>query len=87
MSGGQVRRLALARALLCNPDVLVLDEPTAGLDAASALRVSNAISRCTMERIVLVATHRQALISKADVVLHVAGGTIMPFLQHKATLA
>ncbi|MCH4091986.1 thiol reductant ABC exporter subunit CydD [Acetobacter sp.] len=76
LSGGQVRRLALARALIREPDILLLDEPTAGLDPDSEQRVMDAIRRCVEGRIVIVSTHRQVLMKGADRLLAVEGGTI-----------
>lgn len=74
LSGGQIKRLALARALLRNPDILCLDEPTSDLDPASALRVAHAIRRCAANRIVLVATHHADMVALADQCLHISGG-------------
>ena len=71
LSGGQMRRLALARALLHEPDVLILDEPTAGLDPTSTQRVSEAIKSCAKGRIVIAATHQSELLTRADVVYHI----------------
>lgn len=74
LSGGQIKRLALARALLRNPDILCLDEPTSDLDPASALRVAQAIRRCAANRIVLVATHHADMVALADQCLHISQG-------------
>nr|WP_298795762.1 thiol reductant ABC exporter subunit CydD [uncultured Acetobacter sp.] len=74
LSGGQIKRLALARALLRNPDILCLDEPTSDLDPASALHVAQAIQRCAAGRIVIVATHHAAMIAQAHQCLHISNG-------------
>ena len=76
LSGGQVRRLALARALIRKPDILFLDEPTASLDPDSEKRVTDAVRRCVQGRIVIVSTHRQRLMKDADHLLLIDGGTI-----------
>ncbi|HUF32144.1 MAG TPA: ABC transporter ATP-binding protein [Acidimicrobiales bacterium] len=57
LSGGMRQRVALAQSLLGNPDLLVLDEPTAGLDPEQRLRFRGLVSRLAADRVVLLATH------------------------------
>lgn len=56
-SGGMKRRIGIAQAILNNPDILILDEPTAGLDPGERLNFSNFISDLSREKIVLLSTH------------------------------
>ena len=66
LSGGEARRLVLARALLRKPGVLLLDEPTEGLDRATAERVMAGLRAALPDAAILLAAHRQAEISGAD---------------------
>ncbi len=57
LSGGQKRRVGIAQALLNNPKILILDEPTAGLDPSERIRFRNLISELSKDRLVILSTH------------------------------
>lgn len=66
LSGGESRRLVLARALLRRPSILLLDEPTEGLDTPTAQKVLSGIRAYLPEAAILMASHRRAEIDSAD---------------------
>jgi ATP-binding cassette subfamily C protein CydC len=78
LSGGQARRIAIARAFLKNAPLLILDEPTEGLDAASERAVLDTIARLMHGRTTLLITHRPQALRHADSVLVLEHGRIRP---------
>lgn len=77
LSGGQARRLSLARLFLADYGLLLLDEPTAGLDSDSEIFVLEALHKLAIAgKTLIFATHHQALLTLADRVLVVSGGGV-----------
>jgi ABC-type multidrug transport system fused ATPase/permease subunit len=77
LSGGQRQRLSLARAFLLDRPILLLDEPLANVDAASAAVILKALDRLRAGRTVLAITHESTLLKYADVVYSLRDGRIV----------
>jgi len=76
-SGGQVRRIAIARALLRNAPITILDEPTEGLDAATEERLMQALFEATAGRTLVIITHRPAGLDRMDEIAVMENGRIV----------
>ena len=76
LSGGQRQRITVARAILRDPQILILDEPTSALDAISEQAVQEAIARLMKQRTVLVIAHRLSTVQSADVIAVLEDGAI-----------
>jgi ATP-binding cassette, subfamily B, bacterial len=87
LSGGQRQRLGIARVLLRDPPVLILDEPTTGLDAASEQRVLAGIASLMHGRTTVLITHSMPLARQADLIVVLEGGQLVELGEPDTLLA
>lgn len=87
LSGGQRQRLAIARALLTDPRILILDDSTSAIDSATEDAIQRAINAVLEGRTTLMITHRLAQIRRADLVLLMHGGRVVARGDHQELLA
>jgi subfamily B ATP-binding cassette protein HlyB/CyaB len=86
LSGGQRQRLAIARALITDPRILILDEATSALDADSEAIVNANISRIAHGRTMIIISHRLSSLVKADAIMVLERGRVMDIGKHEELL-
>ncbi|WP_157249493.1 ABC transporter ATP-binding protein [Nonomuraea typhae] len=86
-SGGQQQRLRLARALLADPEVLILVEPTSAVDAHSEARIADRLAKARAGRTTLICTSSPLVLDRTDHVVYVEGGRVLAEGPHRELLA
>ena len=87
ISGGERQRLAIARAILKDPQVLIFDEATSSLDTQSEKLVQEAIEHLLTKRTSFVIAHRLSTVTNADLILVIDDGRVVEMGKHKDLLA
>ena len=87
LSGGQRQRLSIARSLLLHPQIIVFDDSTAAIDAATEQRIRAALQEVTSDRATIIISHRLSSLMHADEILFLEGGEIVERGSHAELLA
>ncbi|MGR4925898.1 peptidase domain-containing ABC transporter [Bradyrhizobium sp. CAR08] len=87
LSGGQKQRLAIARALIANPRILILDEATSALDPESEMIIRRNLRRLAAGRTVIIVSHRLSMLAEADQILLIDRGRIVDVDHHDRLLS
>ena len=79
LSGGQQQRVSIARALVCDADILLADEPTGSLDTESAMQIITILRDIADSgKTVVMATHNMEAAARCDRLIRLAGGEVVP---------
>ena len=77
LSGGQMQRIAIARSLVNNPDIILADEPTGALDKKNSIQIMNLIKKISKKRLVIMVTHDEELAKKySDRIIKIKDGKV-----------
>ena len=87
LSGGQKQRVGIARAMLCNPAILILDEATSSLDAETAAAINKTISELAKDRTVISISHHLASVTEADKIFVLEQGRVVEEGTHEELLS
>jgi len=87
LSGGQKQRLSIARSVLRNSPILILDEATSSVDTETEREIQNAISKIIGQRTLVVIAHRLSTIKKADLIIALDDGKIAECGTHDELVA
>src|SRR5205085_9913677 len=87
LSGGQCQRLAIARAILARPQILILDEATSNLDTESEQLIQASMSTLLADRTTFMIAHRLSTIRRADLILLMEDGRVVERGSHEGLMA
>jgi ATP-binding cassette subfamily B protein len=86
LSGGEAQRLAIAAAVLQNPEIIIMDEPTSALDSATEYLIQRAIKNCFAGKTMIVIAHRLSTVAVLDEILHLDEGRLIAHGSHTELL-